>query len=256
MSRFLSWPVAILLLFLVVAASTGVGVLTLLKWAAVAGGVLFGLLLLWFVVDSVRSGPGPVEWPDAEVGVATVKKVLSTTELKDGRRLVNVNVRVEPADGSEAFDSTFTRRVPQATVAGIEPGLQFPAMYRPDRREKIKIARGDKQQKAQRFFDHVRVRDGMVQVLELQAAQAGVLTDADVLSIDRTDRVLGGFPVYDVGLRIHRVGATPFEHRKSMRLSSFEHGLLTATPRVRVKYLPENPQAVAVAIENRQEELT
>src|SRR5699024_2985256 len=67
-SRFLSWPVAILLLFLVVAASTGVGVLTLLKWAAVAGGVLFGLLLLWFVVDSVRSGPGPVEWPDAKVG--------------------------------------------------------------------------------------------------------------------------------------------------------------------------------------------
>jgi hypothetical protein len=248
--------VAILLLYLVVAASTGVSVFTLL-WGT--GVVAFGLFLtavVLAVISTLRSGPAPVEWPDAKVGVATVKKVLSTTELKDGRRLVNVNVRVEPADGSGSFDSTFTRRVPQASVAGIEPGLQFPAMYRPDRREKIKIARGDKQQKAQRFFDHVRVRDGMVQVLELQAAQAGVLTDADVLSIDRTDRVLGGFPVYDVGLRIHRVGATPYEHRKSMPLSSFEHGLLAATPSVRVKYLPENPQAVAVAIENRQEELT
>jgi len=256
MSRFLSWPVAILLLFLVVAASTGVGFLALLKWAAVAGGVLFGLLLLWFVVDSVRSGPGPVEWPDAKVGVATVWEVQSVTELKDGRRLVTVGVQVEPADGGVPFNSTFTRRVPQASVAGIQPGLQFPAMYRPQRPEKVKIARGRKQQAAQDFFNHVRVRDGMVQPLELQAAREGVLTEADVVSINRTGQVRGSFPVYDVVLRVRRAGATPYEHRKSMPLSSFEHGLLAATPSVRVKYLPENPQAVAVAIENRQEELT
>ncbi|AJE32572.1 hypothetical protein B842_03595 [Corynebacterium humireducens NBRC 106098 = DSM 45392] len=256
MSRSLPWPVAILLLYLVVAASTGVSVFTLL-WGT--GVVAFGLFLtavVLAVISTLRSGPAPVEWPDAKVGVATVWEVQSVTELKDGRRLVTVGVQVEPADGGVPFNSTFTRRVPQASVAGIQPGLQFPAMYRPQRPEKVKIARGRKQQAAQDFFNHVRVRDGMVQPLELQAAREGVLTEADVVSINPTGQVRGSFPVYDVVLRVRRAGATPYEHRKSMPLSSFEHGLLAATPSVRVKYLPENPQAVAVAIENRQEELT
>lgn len=253
MSSFLPWSVALLLLLLVTAAVTGISFFTLLSALPLIVGAP---VVARAVIRTVRNGPAPVEWPDARVGVATVWQVQSVTELRDGRRLVTVGVRVEPADGGAPFNSTFTRRVPQASVAGIQPGLQFPAMYRPGRPEKVKIARGRKQQAAQDFFNHVRVRDGMVQPQELQAAREGVLTEADVVGVVATGRVLGDLPVYDVDLRVRRVGATPYEHRKSMPLSSFEHRLLTSTPRVRVKYLAENPQAVAVAIENRQEELT
>ena len=38
-----------------------------------------------------------------------------------------------------------------------------------------------------------------------------------------------------------------------MPLSDFQCGLLVAARRVRVRYLPDNPRAVAVAIEKRQE---
>ena len=134
MSRAVSVAVATVLFLLVVAAVTGAG------WVV----VFFGLVAAWvaFGAIGIVAGRAPVEWPDAWVGVATVTRLRSTTELKDGRRLITMDVRVEPADGSAPFDSVFTRRVAADAVPGVQPGLQFPAMWRQHRREKVKLARG------------------------------------------------------------------------------------------------------------------
>ncbi len=139
MSRVVSVAVATVLFLLVVAAVTGLG-WGVVFFGLVAAGVAFGAI---GIVGAVRrAGRAPVEWPDAWVGVATVTRLRSTTELKDGRRLITMDVRVEPADGSAPFDSVFTRRVAADAVPGVQPGLQFPAMWRQYRRERVKIARG------------------------------------------------------------------------------------------------------------------
>lgn len=248
MSRAVSVAVATVLFLLVVAAVTGAGWVVVF-FGLVAAGVAFGAI---GIVGAVRrAGRAPVEWPDAWVGVATVTRLRSTTELKDGRRLITMDVRVEPADGSAPFDSVFTRRVAADAVPGVQPGLQFPAMWRQDRREKVKIARGPKREEAQRFFDQVRVRDGLVDRLELEAVRRGLPAEAEVLRVDRTGRTVSGVPVFAVELRILH-GDLP-TIVKEMPLSDFQYGLLVAARRVRVRYLPDNPRAVAVAIEKRQE---
>lgn len=257
-TRFLFWTAVVLagLLGIVLLIDADVFTPEALLFPAIgAVVVIFPIALVWLIIWGLMKEPGPVEWPDALIGVATVTEILSITELKDGRRLINMNVSVEPAHGGPPFNATFSRRVPQKSVPGVQPGLQFPAMYRPDRPEKVKIARATKQEPAQQFFDHVRMRDGTVRAEELRADREGVLTEADVLNIVPTVQTRGGFPVYDVDLRVEVVGEAPLEVRKSMPLSSYEHGLLAASPRVRVKYLVENPRAVAVGIEDRQEEL-
>lgn len=248
MSRAVSVAVATVLFLLVVAAVTGLG------WGVVFLGLVAALVVFGAVgiVGVVRSaGRAPVEWPDAWVGVATVTRLRSTTELKDGRRLITMEVRVEPADGSAPFDSVFTRRVAADAVPGVQPGLQFPAMWRRDRREKVKIARGPKREEAQRFFDQVRVRDGLVDKRDLEAVRRGVPAEAEVLRVDRTGRSVGNIPVYEVELQILH-GDLP-RVVKEMPLSDFQYGLLVTARRVRVRYLSDNPRAVAVAIEKRQE---
>lgn len=257
MSKFLSVSVAVALVLLVIAAVTDIGLGTLLSvvWLPL-GALALGAAAVSVVRAVARAGRRPVEWPDASVGVATVQSIRSSTELKDGRRLMVMSVVVEPADGSPLFESEFTRRVAAEAVAGVQPGLQFPAMYRVARREKVKIARGSQKARAQAFFDKVRVRDGWVQPAQLAADRNGVLAEADVLGIGHTDRRVGITPVFEVTLRILPLSGTPYVHRMPMPLSRFEHDLLSRTPRVRVKYLPDNPHAVAVAIEHRQEAIT
>lgn len=217
------------------------------------GGVVLGVvpfallaaLLIWLTLWSARR---PVNWPNAHVGVATVTSSHFTLPNPEGPATVTVKVDVEN-QGGEVFASELVRKVPVPALSLIEPGLQFPAMYRPDRREKVKIARGSHQDRAQEFFEQVRLRDGLLDTAALDADRRGRIAYARLLSVRDTGERRRGLPVRALDLRIRSVEGPEYNHTSVMVLTPNQIRMLTPGRILRVKYVPENPTHVAVALE-------
>lgn len=220
---------------------------------AAVGGVVLGVAPFVFVVVLVVgytmwSRRRPVNWPDAHVGVATVTSSHFTLPNPEGPVTVTVKVDVEN-QGGEVFASELVRKVPVPALSLIEPGLQFPAMYRPDRREKVKIARGSHQDRAQEFFEQLRLRDELVDAAALDADRRGRIAYARLLSVRDTGERRRGLPVRALDLRIRRTEGSEYNHTVVMVLTPNQIRMLTPGRILRVKYVPENPTHVAVAVE-------
>lgn len=193
----------------------------------------------------------PVEWPDAKIGVARVTALRVGPEAGDGRAPATIEVRVQPMEGGPEFSSTLTRRVPAASIHGIQEHMRFPVMFRPDRPEKVKIARGKHEIPAQRFFDHLRLREGLIDEATLRADAHGLPTTVKVLWYRGTGREIAGLPEFEFAVRVFVPGGGEYDVVKTRPLLRAEAAALVPGAILPARCIPGDAYAVAIALTAR-----
>lgn len=197
---------------------------------------------------SSRGSRKPVEWPNAKIGVGQIKSFsVSPKPDKKDYYEVTMQMAVEAQDGT-TFDSVLTRKLPAHKHSLLEQGMLVPVMYRPGRTEKVKIARGQHEQKAQDFLNQVKIRDGILDRETLEADLRGRPARSQVTSIKDTGRKVRGLKEYELGLSVFPKRGEPYEVSKRMILTNSEAKAAAPGAILPTRYLPHQPNALVVSL--------
>lgn len=212
---------------------------------------VFALILMSFL--SSRSSSKPVEWPQANIGVGQIESFsVAPKPDKNGYYKVIMQMAVEAEDGT-AFKSVLTRQLPEHKHSLLQRGMLVPVMYRPDREEKVKIARGRHEQRAQDFLNQVRIRDGILDRETLEADRRGRPAYSQVKCIRDTGRKVRGLKEYELGLSVFPSHGEPYSVSKKMILMNSEVNSVTPGTILPTRYLPNQPNALVVSLRPKNE---
>lgn len=213
--------------------------------------IVFVSLLVFFV--EFRGSDKPVEWPQANIGVGQIESFSVTGKPdKKGYYTVIMQMAVEAQDGSH-FKSVLTRQLPEHKHSLLQQGILVPVMYRPDRPEKVKIARGRHEKRAQDFLNQVKIRDGILDREMLEADLRGRPTYSQVKYIKDTGRKVRGLNEYELGLSVFPAHGEPYSVTKTMVLMNYEATAVTPGTILPTRYLPNQPNALVVSLRPKNE---
>lgn len=208
-------------------------------------------LLVFFV--ELRGSNKPVEWPQANIGVGQIESFsVASNPDKKGYYKVIMQMAVEAENGT-AFKSVLTRQLPEHKHSLLQRGMLVPVMYRPDREEKVKIARGRHEQRAQNFLNQVRIRDGILDRETLEADRRGRPAYSQVQYIEDTGRKVRGLKEYELGLSVFPKHGEPYSASKKMILMNSEANSVTPGTILPTRYLPNQPNALVVSLRPKNE---
>lgn len=169
---------------------------------------------------------------------------------------VTFQVAVEPEHGP-AFQDTFTHTVETQRLPLLQPGLMFPLTYKvqhvdsttPDTGTIKGLSSGSPfYEKAKQFFNHVRLRDGVLDHATLSADYNGQPAHARIEQIFPTGRQFRGLREFQLTLTIYSPSLQPYRVAKNLVLHEFEAAAAHPGTVVPARVLPQSPDAIAISL--------
>ncbi|MGV0409094.1 hypothetical protein ACUY3S_06265 [Corynebacterium resistens] len=191
------------------------------------------------------------------IGVGQILSMrIENKRLPTSKQLVTFQVAVEPEHGAP-FQDTFTHTVTKERLPLLQPGIMFPLTYKvqhvdsstPDTGTIKGISSNSSfHEQAKQFFNHVRIRDGVIDQATLHADYNGEPAQAQIENIFPTGRQFRGLREFQLALTVHSPNVLPYQVTKNLVLLEFEAAAAQPGTIVPARIIPHSPDAIAISL--------